>query len=289
MIEYLLLALMCVLATAKVTVQTKASKSILKDFKDVSLFNCGVFLVIAVVFSYSLYNSSPVIWLPATICAVLTVTFQLTYTNALSSGSVPLTVMMVNLSILIPTLFSVFYYGEELSVFQIIGIVFIVGAIFCMTGKEKQAKYNGKWLFFSIVASLSNSFANVVLKIFNSSVYAPEREAFISASYVIAFVLTAIVFLILSFRKHEKTEKKSYGKAFLLCVVLVGIILAAFQWTNNYTLSIVDGSIVFPVYSGGTIILSTLVGVVLFKDKLTKRQFLGICLGLIAVILMNIS
>ena len=290
MIEYLPLALMCVLATSKVCVQSKASKSFLKNFNDVCLFNCGIFLVIALIFIYSIPNASLPTWAFAVASAVFTVAFQLFYTKALSTGSVSLTVMMVNLSIVIPTLVSVAFYDEKLTVFRAIGILFTLGSIVCMTGKNSENKEptNRKWLLFSVIAALSNSIANVALKIFNSSVYAPEREAFISASYLLAFVLTAVVCVVLFFlNKSAKTAKKKISWTPILFIVLIGVILAAFQWTNNYALSVIDGSIVFPVYSGGTVVLSTLAGVVFFKDKLTKKQLIGMCLGLVAVVFMN--
>lgn len=291
MIKYVPLALMCILATAKVCVQSKASKSFLKTFNDVCLFNCGVFLVIALIFIYSTPNASLFTWLIAAVYAVFTVAFQLSYTKALSAGSVSLTVMMANLSICIPTLFSVLFYEEKLTVFRVIGILFTLVSIVCMTGRSGQAKEkkDKKWLLFSVTAALSCSLANVAQKIFNASVYGAEREAFISVSYALAFVLTGAVWLISLFlnKSQKNTEKKKISGTLVLFILLIGVILAAFQWTNNYALSMMDGSIVFPVYSGGTVVLSTLAGVLFFKDKLTKKQLLGVCLGLVAVVLMN--
>ena len=67
----------------------------------------------------------------------------------------------------------------------------------------------------------------------------------------------------------------------------VGIILALFQWLNTYAISTMDGAFLFPLYSGGSILLSTLVGVTLFRDRLTARQRVSLFVGIVAVILMN--
>jgi multidrug transporter EmrE-like cation transporter len=49
----------------------------------------------------------------------------------------------------------------------------------------------------------------------------------------------------------------------------------------------VDGTYFFPVYSGGAIVLSTLLGVIMFKDKISKNQVVGIILGIASIVLMN--
>ena len=77
------------------------------------------------------------------------------------------------------------------------------------------------------------------------------------------------------------------GRTYIFAVA-VGIVLAIFQWLNTYAISIMDGSFLFPIYSGGSIILSTLVGILFFKDRLTKRQKTSIALGVIAVVIMNL-
>jgi multidrug transporter EmrE-like cation transporter len=87
--------------------------------------------------------------------------------------------------------------------------------------------------------------------------------------------------------KKTKKTKLKMGRTYIFAVA-VGIVLAIFQWMNTYAISVMDGSFLFPVYSGGSIILSTLVGILFFKDKLTKSQKYSITLGIIAVIIMNV-
>ena len=55
----------------------------------------------------------------------------------------------------------------------------------------------------------------------------------------------------------------------------------------TYGLVHIDGTFLFPAQTGGTMLLSTLSGVLIFKDKFTRKQIVGIILGFIALILMN--
>ena len=67
----------------------------------------------------------------------------------------------------------------------------------------------------------------------------------------------------------------------------MGVILGVFVAINTYALSTIEGTFLYPTYSGGTIILSTLSGVLFFKDRLTVKQVLSILVGIVAVVLMN--
>ena len=115
-----------------------------------------------------------------------------------------------------------------------------------------------------------------------------EKKSFVACSYAIAFILAIVIYLLIYSRNKESKNAPFKITRSYIFAVAVGIILAVFQWLNTYAISIMDGSFLFPIYSGGSIILSTLVGILFFKDKLTNRQKGSIILGIIAVIIMNL-
>ena len=287
--DILLIVSCCCLATLKVGIQSKASRTVLNGKRDVAAFNFGVFVVIALIFFYNVIGGSPEVWIYAFFFALFTVLFQLIYTEALSIGSVSLTVMIVNIGMVITVLFSKFVYNEKLTSLRIIGILLTIVTIVLVTDLKTKNKANKKWLVLAIITMLGNSAIGIVQKIFNSSVFAPQREAFISASYIVAFVLTVLVWLIMTVKNKEKAVEKSSKKflKILPFVVACGATLGFFQWLSNYVLTIVDATVFFPTYSGGSIVLSTLVGVLLFKDKLDKKQFIGVLVGIVSIVLMN--
>jgi multidrug transporter EmrE-like cation transporter len=53
-------------------------------------------------------------------------------------------------------------------------------------------------------------------------------------------------------------------------------------------LTTIPGSIVFPVSSAGSLLMVTISAIILFKEKVSKLNLLGILLTLIAVVLINI-
>ena len=52
-------------------------------------------------------------------------------------------------------------------------------------------------------------------------------------------------------------------------------------------MSVVEGTFHFPTYAGLQSLTMTLVGIVMFKDKLSKKQMIGVVCGIVSVVLMN--
>ena len=71
-------------------------------------------------------------------------------------------------------------------------------------------------------------------------------------------------------------------------VLMVGIGCAVNNKLNLYLSGVIDSMIFFPLVNGGNIILTTVLSFVLFHEKLSKRQCVGILVGTIAVVLLVI-
>ena len=286
--DFLIILLLCSLATLKVTLQSRFGKKSLKSDSDNLLFNAIVFLTAAVLFCTDIPKASFQTWCFALAFAILTVIFQLFYTKALTVGNVSLTVMVVNLSMLFPSLISVIFYNESLTLTRIIGIVLTILSFMLTVNFKVNEKISRHWIIFTAAAAIANGVIGITQKIFGSSDFSGEKKAFVACSYAIAFLVAiALYFCMRSREKGPQNTKRNIGKTYMFAVA-VGSILAVFQWLNTYAVSVMDGSFLFPIYSGGSIILSTLVGILFFKDKLTKRQKISITLGTVAVVIMNL-
>ena len=286
--DFWIILLLCTLATAKVTLQSRFGKKGLKSDSDIVLFNAIVFLTAAVLFCADIPKASLKTQLFALIFAIFTVAFQLSYTKALSIGNVSLTVMVVNLSMLFPTLVSIIFYHESLTPTRIIGIVLTVLSFALTVDLKTKGKLSRAWFIFTAAAALANGGIGITQKIFGAQSVNTEKKAFVACSYAIAFFIALTLYLCMRSRKKEPPNIKCKIRSTSVFAVAVGMILAIFQWLHTYAVSIMDGSFLFPIYSGGSIILSTLVGILFFKDRLTKRQKISITLGMIAVVIMNL-
>ena len=260
-------------------------KKTLTSDSDNVLFNAVIFFTAAILFCADIPRASVQTWIYASIFAVLTVVFQLSYTKALALGNVSLTVMAVNLSMLFPSLVSVIFFDESLTLMRITGIALTVISFTLTVDLKIKEKLSHSWFIFTAAAALANGGIGITQKFFGASEFADEKRSFVACSYSIAFL---IAFTLCFLMRSQKKASSGIKAVTFIFAVSIGIILALFQWLNTYAISIMDGSFLFPVYSGGSIILSTLIGILLFKDKLTGKQKISITIGIIAVIIMNL-
>ena len=281
-----IIILLCILATAKVTLQSRFGKKILSTKWDGIIFNAVVFFTATILFCSDIPDASIETWIFASAFALFTVIFQLTYTNALSLGNVSLTVMVVNLSMIFPVLTSVIIYHEHLTPARIIGILLTIASFILCVDAKADVTLSRSWFFLTLAAALANGSIGITQKIFGASAFHNEKKAFVACSYLIAFLITLTLYMIAHIKGKNATAYKKIPT--YLFATSVGVILAIFQWLNTYAISIMDGSFLFPIYSGGSIIFSTLVGVLFFNDKLTSKQKISIILGIVAVIIMNL-
>ncbi len=282
--KYLTVLVLCFLATCKVTLQSLFSKKSVKTISDAIFFNGLIFAFSAILFLPKITNVSTAVWGYASVFALFTVLFQMTYTKALSVGNVSLTVLFVNLSMIFPVIVSATVFGEPISAFRFVGILLTVLSFFVGTD-FKAGGINGNWLFLTLCAAFANGGIAITQKVFASTEFKSQNAAFVACAYTVAAAFSVIIYFILCLCGKPKEYK--FGKNILIVSLLTGATLAIFQTLNTYAISTTDGTFLFPVYSGGSILLSTLAGIFLFRDKITKKQLCSIIVGITAVIIMN--
>ncbi len=284
--KYLLVFILCLLATSKMSIQGAFGKKFVINTADAICFNGLIFLFSAIVFSYAIIGCPWQVWVYAALGAVCSVLYQITYIKALAIGNVSLTVLIVNLGLVINVLFSYFFYGDSISPLRFVGILLTIGTFFLSVDfKGNTARKGGNWILFVTMATLFSALGTIVMKVLGESEFSAYSRAYSSASYIIAAAGTFLLYGIISAKGEKKTFK--IGKKAILFAFAIGIILATYLMLNVYACSVVEGTFLFPTYAGGTIILSTLSGVILFKDKLNLRQVLSLILGIIAVVFIN--
>lgn len=284
-IDYLIILVLSVLSTLKVSFQGAFSKHSVRNTADAIAFNGLVFAVSAILFLYRIPGCSRGVWIYAAFGAGFTVLFQLFYAKALSVGNVSLTALIVNFNMLINVMVSYFVYHEPMSAARLLGVILTVLSFLVCTEFKGGKRSEKKWLFLAIGAMLATSGLSIVQKIFGKSEYREQTQAFVSCMYVVAMLLTIVVYGFLKKTGGGKSFKS--GKRPILFALAVGVSLAVYQLLNTYAISVIDGTFFFPVHTGGNIVLSTLSGVLVFKDRLKPKQVFGIFIGIVAVVLMN--
>lgn len=197
-------------------------------------------------------------------------------TNTRKNGIVLSSVFM-KLGLLVPIVASVLIFHENPTVSQIAGFCIAIFAIVLINLKKEE---DGKNFGFGLILMLlCSGLADVMAKIFD--VYAPQELSalYLFYTFFTAFVLCAALVL------HKKERP---GLRELLYGTLIGI-------PNFYSAKFLLGAltklpavVVYPSFSVGTMLIVTMTGVAVFRERLGKLQWIALGGIILALVLLNI-
>jgi len=202
--------------------------------------------------------------------------------------------VIISLSTVFTALSGFLFFDEKITFIKIIGIILM---LFCFAFANKKdsdddnKKGNMKWFIITILAMLFSVAIGYIQKIHQSSNYSAELYCFLITAFTFMAILSFIMFLIERKKENKKNlEMKEMNKKtilfFAFSVIIAGV-GTAFENTINLYLSGVMSSIVFfPLINGIPLIVSILVSFIIFKEKLSKFQWIGLSLGLISILLL---
>ena len=284
--KLLIILILCLLATFKVTLQATFAKKNVHTAIDGIFFNGLIFLFSALVFLKNAFCGNLFIALFGLAFGILTVVFQLFYIKAMSCGNVSLTVLIVNLSMIILIIVSVIFYNGKLNLLKIIGIILTVTAFSLNINKSEKSEDLKKWFLFALLASFANAAMSVCQQIFGRTRWSGDSHSFVALSYITAAAVSICIYVVLRLTGSGISFKI---KPYFFCVAFfLGAVLGVFQVLNTRAVATIDSVLLFPTYNGGTLIFSSLSGVLILKDKLKLNQIISLFTGVVAIIIMNI-
>lgn len=198
------------------------------------------------------------------------------FQNNIKKNGVILSSLFMKLGVLIPILMSIFIFKEVPGITQIIGfIIAIVAIIFMNYTKGSKDTFKYSLLLLMIEAGITDGMAKVYEQVGNPML----SEQFLFYTFLFAFILC----LVYTFIKKQ---------TFTLEEVKYGLIIGVPNYFSAKFLLLALGSvpavIVYPTFSVGTIIVVTILGMLLFKERISTRQKISLLAILIALILLNL-
>lgn len=190
------------------------------------------------------------------------------------------------MSLVIPVTIGFVVYNETAGWVKILGICIALLAVFFTTTRTRNAAskpFEIKNLLFPGILFLGSGIIDSILKYIEITFMKPELEATISATIFCTALLVGIGFLVYDYVKN--------GTRFEFKSILAGIVLGV---PNYFSIIFIfkalaandEASFVYPVNHVGTILLSTMLGLLLFKERLQVRNWLGILLAVAAISLI---
>ena len=254
---------------------------------DVFLFNgalSGVWIIIMLAW---LLSSGDVTVTPSAVCfgiiyGVILCLFLYFKNQSIATGPVSLTSLIGNSAFIIATWFGVIYVPERISTFQLVGMLLIVISLFlCINPKRSAEKLSKRWFAYCIAFFFVGGLIGIFYKVFGKSSAAQEVNGMMLTASIVSCVLFFVLGIIVN--KSAKLPMPKIKKEALSYILLSGVTGCVYIRLNVSLSAIIPSAIFFPVANGGIVILTTIAGALLFREKLNKLQLSGIVVGLIAI------
>ncbi|NQU87203.1 MAG: DMT family transporter [Mariniphaga sp.] len=202
-------------------------------------------------------------------------------------AGIAITTVASKMSMVIPVLFSIFYFSEEIFLIKSIGLFLAVVAVFLSLYKKGKNNFKSLIFVLPIVIFFGTGIIDTLVK-FAQHLKIPENETpeFTSLVFLVALIsgIIAAIFKKIPFKNFIHTPTLLFG-------ILLGIsnFGSLFFLIKALNLSKLDSSIVFAIINMVIVVLSLITGYFLFKEKLSKINLLGIFLAFLSLYLISYS
>lgn len=204
------------------------------------------------------------------------------YFKALSMGDVNKVVPIDKSSTILTVLFAIVLFGEtnHLIIKLICTGLIAIGIYFMVEKKESNGKEKRGWRFYAVLSAVFAAATSILAKIGISGVESNLGTA-IRTSVVLVMAWLIVVI------KHKIPAVMDTTKKELLFIVLSGIATGASWLCYYYAIQKGIVSVVVPI-DKLSIIISILFSYLVFKERLTKKAFIGLCFMIIGTLVMTI-
>ena len=194
-----------------------------------------------------------------------------------SKNGVVLPATFMKLGVLVPTLLSVAVFGEVPSIFQVIGFFGALAAIFLIHFERGSSRVENRWALLLLL--VGGGMADAMSKIYEEIGPAAQKDRFLV--YIFSTALLLCIGLI--FKKKQRL-----GLPELFFGLLVGIPNYFSSRFLLLSLDSVPAVAAFPTFSVGTIVVVSCVGVLFFRERLTRRRIAALAVILFSLIFLNL-
>ena len=189
------------------------------------------------------------------------------------------------MSFVVPVVFSIIFYENEVFSLSILfGVLLALLGIYLSSTNNSSFNFDKKYLWIILIIFFGQGIVDIILN--DSKFYIPKDENILF--FLILFISATTAGVLILFAKKQISDIKIKN---LLWGAIFGIpnffsifyFLKALQ--SDY---FIDKSyLIFPLTSVGIVVTTTFLGVLIYKEILTKRNLIGITIAVISILIIS--
>ncbi|MBU2940636.1 EamA family transporter [Lacinutrix sp. C3R15] len=191
------------------------------------------------------------------------------------------------MSVVIPIIFGIYAYQESLGWQKTIGIILALAAVYLTSLKTKTSSFNYKNLSLPVLLFLGSGVIDTSIKFIETSYVSKNGIPIFSATiFCIAGLIGVIILTMQALKRKFKFDYRSIFFGFLLGITnyySIYMLLKALQFEG------IESATIFTVNNVAIVMLSTIIGLIFFKEKLQTKNWIGITLAIISIVLITLA
>tara|TARA_R110002050_G_scaffold36172_3_gene90822 strand:- start:1054 stop:1806 length:753 start_codon:yes stop_codon:yes gene_type:complete len=191
------------------------------------------------------------------------------------------------MSVVIPVIFGIYVYNESSGFQKLFGIVLALVGVVLVSIKDKSNIRIKNNLLLPFILFLGSGIIDTSIKYIESTYLEDDGIPLFSATI---FGFAAIIGLIVLFYK-KSTNKIKFNKLSLIGGAALGLV----NYTSIYYILLaldyksLESSTIFTVNNVGIVMLSALIGLTLFHEKLSIKNWIGVFVAIISILLVTLA
>ena len=251
-------------------------------------FTAGILALLSSIYSGLEFEISSILkadYFPAalTIGFLFIITFNLLAYGTQKVG-IAVTTVTNKMSMVIPVIIGVYLFNEQLQFLQLTGLILAILAIYFSSTKKGKLEFDKKYLLLILFIFFGQGIADGVLNwAQKTSIQSNNTAPFFASIFLIAGLLGGLYMVYDLFKNKVEFQLKN-----IIWGISLGIpnFLTLHFFIQALQNSSLQSAQIFPIVNMGIIVVSSIGGILLFKEKLSISNWSGIGLAILAIALI---
>ena len=198
--------------------------------------------------------------------------------NGLSVASVA-----SKMSVIIPIIFGIYVYNESIGYQKIIGILMALVAVYLTAIKQKENCVNTQTLYLPILLFFGSGVIDTSINYF-----APDDRIALFSSLIfgVAFIIGSTILIYKYIRFKSKINFKSIPFGSTLGIVNYASI---YFLLKALRIDGLESSSLFTINNVAIVAFTTLIGLLFFKEHISKTNWVGILFAVISIVIVTLA
>ncbi len=180
-------------------------------------------------------------------------------------------------------------YGDEISTTRIIGFVLLFVAVYIMSlyNKNLKGKMSIRAIVTLVLGCVGVALSDFMQKVFvKNSLGAPSTFTFYT--YFLMIIPQLLMLLLFKVKRASAVSTNVCDKRHICIYLIISIALYVNVIMKTMAVGIIPSTQLYPTLQGANLIASAICASIFFKEKITARSVVGICIALASAVLMNL-